>query len=190
MGSFNGSWRNPGSIWSRGKGRDVVEKTPALCLKKMEIISAVLFPFHIPPTMHELNCFCGMVERRKAFGLISSWDHCQRSSTSRISDTLRARFETAQNLSSGFVEWSYAVVITTTPRLKAFGIWDLIIYDHQVRNFVIVTASCQFVCVCVFMYVCVCVYSVKFLFKLDYTEVYYFRVTWKLTSLFWVREIQ
>ena len=28
--------------------------------------------------------FCGMVDRRKAFSLISSWDHCQRCSPSRI----------------------------------------------------------------------------------------------------------
>ena len=34
-----------------------------------------------------MNCFCGMVDRRKAFSLISSRDHCQRSSSSRISDT-------------------------------------------------------------------------------------------------------
>ena len=62
-----------------------------------------------------LNCYCGMVDRQKAFSLISSWDHCQRSSPSRISDRLRAGFEPAQNLSSGLVEWSCAVVITTTP---------------------------------------------------------------------------
>ena len=37
----------------------------------------------------DLNCFCGMVDRRKAFSLISSRDHCQRSSPSRISDTPR-----------------------------------------------------------------------------------------------------
>ena len=54
--------------------------------------------------MKMMNCFCGMVDRRKAFSLISSWDHCQRSSPSRISDTPRAGFEPAQNLSSGFVE--------------------------------------------------------------------------------------
>ena len=48
--------------------------------------------------------FCGMVEPRKAFSLISSRDHCQRSSSSRISDTPRAGFEPAQNLSSGLVE--------------------------------------------------------------------------------------
>ena len=52
-------------------------------------------------------------ERRS---LISSRDHSQRSSPSRISDTPRAGFEPAQNLSSGFDEWSCAIVITTTPR--------------------------------------------------------------------------
>ena len=51
---------------------------------------------------HEL--FCGMVNRRKAFSLISSRDHCHRSSPSRISDTPRAGFEPAQNLISGLVE--------------------------------------------------------------------------------------
>ena len=54
--------------------------------------------------MMMMNCFCGMVDRRKAFSLISSRDHCQRSSPLRISDTLRARFEPAQNLSTGLVE--------------------------------------------------------------------------------------
>ena len=54
--------------------------------------------------MMMMNCFCGMVDRRKAFTLISSRDHCQRSSPSQISDTLRAGFEPAQNLSSGFDE--------------------------------------------------------------------------------------
>ena len=37
-----------------------------------------------------MNCFCRMVDCRKAFSLISSRHHCQRSSTSRISDTPRA----------------------------------------------------------------------------------------------------
>ena len=45
--------------------------------------------------------FCGMVDRRKVFSLISSRDHCQRSSPSRISDTTRAGFEPAKSLSSG-----------------------------------------------------------------------------------------
>ena len=49
-------------------------------------------------------------DRRKVFGLI--W-HCQRTSSSRISDTPVAGFKVAQNLSSGFVEWSCVVVITS-----------------------------------------------------------------------------
>ena len=60
--------------------------------------------------------FCGMVDRRKAFSLISSWSHCQRSSPSWISDALQAGFEPVQNLSSGFVEWRCVVVIAITPR--------------------------------------------------------------------------
>ena len=56
--------------------------------------------------MMKMNCFCGMV--------ISSRDHCQRSSPSWISNTPRAEFEPAQKLSSGFAEWNCAVMITTT----------------------------------------------------------------------------
>ena len=37
--------------------------------------------------MTKMNCFCGMVDRRKALSLISSRDHYQKSSPSRISDT-------------------------------------------------------------------------------------------------------
>ena len=36
--------------------------------------------------MMMMNSFCGMVDQREVFSLISSWDHCQRSSPSRISD--------------------------------------------------------------------------------------------------------
>ena len=61
-----------------------------------------------------MNWFCGMVDRRKVFSLFCSRDHCQRSSTSRISDTPRTGFEPAQNLSSGFAEWSCTVVMSTT----------------------------------------------------------------------------
>ena len=60
-----------------------------------------------------MNCFCGMVDRWKAFSLISSPDHCQKFSPLRISDTPQAGFGPAQNLSSGLLEWSCAVVITT-----------------------------------------------------------------------------
>ena len=59
---------------------------------------------HHPLLMMMMNSFCGMVDQRKAFSLISSRDHCQRSSPSRISDTPRAGFEPAQNLSSALVE--------------------------------------------------------------------------------------
>ena len=54
--------------------------------------------------MMMMNCFCGVVDGRKVFGLISSQDHCQRSSLSQISNTLRAGFEPVQNLSSSLVE--------------------------------------------------------------------------------------
>ena len=60
--------------------------------------------------MMMMNCLCGMVDRWKAFSLIPSRDHCQRSSPSRFCDTPRAGFEPAQSLSSGLVEWSCAVV--------------------------------------------------------------------------------
>ena len=61
-----------------------------------------------------MNCFCGIVDQRKAFSFISSHEHCQRSSPSQISNTLQAGFQPVQNLSLGFDEWSCAVVITTT----------------------------------------------------------------------------
>ena len=54
--------------------------------------------------MMMMNCFRGMVDRGKAFSLISSRDHCQRTSPSRISDTSRAGFEPAQKLSSSLIE--------------------------------------------------------------------------------------
>ena len=53
--------------------------------------------------MMMMNYFYGVVDRRKAFSLISSLDHCQRSLTSRISDTVWAGFGPVQNLSSGLV---------------------------------------------------------------------------------------
>ena len=46
-----------------------------------------------------MNCFCGMIDQQKAFSLISSPDHCQRSSPSQISHMQQAGFEPAQNLS-------------------------------------------------------------------------------------------
>ena len=70
--------------------------------------------------MMMLNCFCGMADRQKACSLISRWE-IQIFLPSQISDTLHAGFEPAQNLSSGFVEWSCAVVITTTTGLRLAG---------------------------------------------------------------------
>ena len=51
--------------------------------------------------MMMMNCFWGVDDRRNSFSLISSRDHCQRSSPSWISDVPRAGFEPVQNLSSG-----------------------------------------------------------------------------------------
>ena len=48
--------------------------------------------------MMMMNCFCGMVDRQKAFSLISNWGHCQRSSPPRISGTPQAGFEPALDL--------------------------------------------------------------------------------------------
>ena len=85
-----------------------------------------------------MNCFCGMVDLRKAFSIISSQDHCQRSQPSWISNTPRPGFEPAQNPSPVFVEWSCAVVITTTPRhhkfcLESWYIW----FPHLDRRFIL-----------------------------------------------------
>ena len=66
--------------------------------------------------MMMMNCFCGMVDRRKVLSAIFSRDYCQRSSPLRIFDTPLAGFEPVQNLSSSFIESSYAIVITTAPR--------------------------------------------------------------------------
>ena len=65
--------------------------------------------------MMMMNCFCCIVDQQKEFSLISSQDHCQRSSPLQISNMPRTGFEPAQNLSSGLAEWSCTVVITTTP---------------------------------------------------------------------------
>ena len=71
-----------------------------------------------------MNCFCGMVDRRTVFNLIFSRGHCQRSSSTQISDMLRIKSDPAQNLISGFAKSSWAVVITTTPRcLNIVSVW-------------------------------------------------------------------
>ena len=86
--------------------------------------------------MMMMNCLCGMVDRRKAFSLISSRDHCQRSSPSWISDTPRAGFEPAQKPKFGLC-WmklcSNANHYTTAP-LNMTNEWPLFWLDHSVSN--------------------------------------------------------
>ena len=79
-----------------------------------------------------MNCFCGMVDRRKAFSLISSRDHCQRSSPSQIS---ASRVWASAELSSGLAEWRCAVVITTTPQRHDwyFINWFFINYESWIH---------------------------------------------------------
>ena len=79
-------------------------------------IKMMMMMMNVMVMMMMMNCFCCMVDQWKAFSLVSSRDQCQRSWPSRISDSLLAGFGPVQNVSSGFVEWSWAVVITTTPR--------------------------------------------------------------------------
>ena len=62
----------------------------------------------------DYELFCVMLDWLKVFSLISSWDHFLRSSSLRIPDTLHAGYESVQTLSSGLVDWSCALVITTT----------------------------------------------------------------------------
>ena len=61
---------------------------------------------NVPKWFHvkKYDCFCGMVDQRKVFSLISSWDHCQRSSPLQICDTPQAGFEPTQNLILGLIE--------------------------------------------------------------------------------------
>ena len=76
--------------------------------------------------MMMINCFSGMVDRQKAFSLVSSRVHCQRSSPSRIRNHAASRIEPAQNMSSRFVEWSCAGSdnhYPTTPRIAVEKKW-------------------------------------------------------------------
>ena len=70
------------------------------------------------PYRDDDELFCGIGDRWKTFSLISSRDHCQSFSPSQIFDTRRAGLESALNLSSGFVELSCTIIITTTTRRR------------------------------------------------------------------------
>ena len=79
----------------RHKGRKLTKYwVPAETYKLTEI------PSWTELATNDGNCFCVMVDRRKAFSLIFSRDHYQKSSPSQNSDTPRAGFELPQNLSS------------------------------------------------------------------------------------------
>ena len=53
--------------------------------------------------------------KRSCLHLFSSRDHIQRFSSSQTSNNPRAGFESAQNLTSSFVVWSWVILITSTP---------------------------------------------------------------------------
>ena len=105
------------------------------CLIFHSIFIAVQFHLAMFLTSRIELFFCGMVDRRKAFSLISSRDHCQRSSPSRISDTSRARYEPAQNLNSDFDEWSCAVAIISTAPLVTCQIFGVVVKESSSVNF-------------------------------------------------------
>ena len=60
--------------------------------------------------------FLACLTKGRCFALFPAGTNCQGSSPLQISDTLQAEFEPAENLSSGLVDWSCAVVMTATPR--------------------------------------------------------------------------
>ena len=72
-----------------------------------------------------MNCFCGMVHRRKVFSFIFNHDHRLRLSPSQICNMPRAEFEPVQNQSLVLVKWSCAVIKTATP-----GCTFLVIFQH------------------------------------------------------------
>ena len=95
----------------------------ALSLLQLDNVADNEHIYHVRYVMHKVDwefddddLFLWYSWPSNTFSLISSRDHCQRSSPSRISHTPRAGFEPAQNLSLGFDKWSCAVVTITTPR--------------------------------------------------------------------------
>ena len=78
--------------------------------------------------MMMMNCFCGMVDWRKALALFPAGtivrDLRHLESPTRREEDLNLR----RNLSSDFVEWSCAAVLTTTPRRHNNGYYSIINY--------------------------------------------------------------
>ena len=63
--------------------------------------------------------------------IISSRNHCQRFSSSYISDTPQPGFEPAHRLNSGFVEWIWAVPLNPIPQRQTA---DLVTFTKEIRN--------------------------------------------------------
>ena len=81
-----------------------------------------------------MNCFCGLVDQRKALTLISSWNNCGGVSLSQTSDMPQAGFESLPTLSSDFVKWDCAVVITNTQLHDHHTIFDKLIIECNFRE--------------------------------------------------------
>ena len=63
--------------------------------------------------------------------IISSRNHCQRFSSSYISDTPQPGFEPAHRLNSGFVEWIWAVPLNPIPQRQTA---DLVTFTKEIRD--------------------------------------------------------
>ena len=75
-----------------------------------------------------MNCSCELIDGRKTLSFITSWNNCHTFSPSQVSNTPRGGFEPAQNLRSGFTDWSWPEEITTAPR--CFNSWH-----HEYHEF-------------------------------------------------------
>ena len=116
---------------------------------KNESIQSFCWKSHFSTMIMKMDeLFLWFGDRRKAFSLISNWDHCQRSSPLSISDTPRAGFDPAQNLSSGLLDWSCAVVILLLLLAilfvtKVMGCWCYWFYVIVLRIISQLTFTCS-----------------------------------------------
>ena len=82
-------------------------------------------PMMMMMMMMMMKCSCGIAHWGKGFSLISNRNHVKdphhRETLTRLEKICRT-CEHAQSLSSGFVEWNCAVVITTTRRYHSWMI--------------------------------------------------------------------
>ena len=75
--------------------------------------------------------------------------NCQRSAPLQIFNMLQAGFEPVENLSSGLVEWSCAVVINTTPQHHYYNQYTMTLYAERL-GYEFVTIFVTFVCISYF----------------------------------------